>query len=108
MFLFACPGDVIFLSRQIRTARDPRKGCDSLGTRCFHVVPFGFPFSAHLTRHEASKPRSLEDSRLLVADAAKLKSGEFYLDREPQVKHMGGDWSWELNWLDIWDQGSTF
>jgi len=27
---------------------------------------------------------------LLVADAAKLKSGEFYLDREPQVKHMGG------------------
>lgn len=28
--------------------------------------------------------------RLLVADAAKLQSGAFYLDREPQVKHMGG------------------
>ncbi|CAK8990567.1 unnamed protein product [Durusdinium trenchii] len=27
---------------------------------------------------------------LLVADAAKLQSGAFYLDREPQVKHMGG------------------
>ena len=28
--------------------------------------------------------------RLLVAEAAKLESGAFYLDREPQVKHMAG------------------
>ena len=27
---------------------------------------------------------------LLVADFSKLESGAFYLDREPQVKHMGG------------------
>ena len=28
--------------------------------------------------------------RLLVAEASKLQAGAFYLDREPQVKHMAG------------------
>ena len=35
-------------------------------------------------------PLFCHPARLCVADASKIEGGAFYLDREPQVKHMGG------------------